>query len=187
MEFLAALERAGFVDVERMGETGFNSSPKTKGVLFRARKPMPQSPESQLTLKGNETFRLAESENTAASKFSTFDNIVERALELGAEKAKIIDTDSVTVEKWVKWKCVYGCPMYGNDGYHPPMTPEIDEVKEVLGEYSKAILLNGEDGRLLTEVACRLEGEAYHSGFYKAFALTALSAGTGSASEPGST
>jgi len=48
MEFLAALERAGFVDVERMGETGFNSSPKTKGVLFRARKPMPQSPEMEV-------------------------------------------------------------------------------------------------------------------------------------------
>ncbi len=33
------LSQAGFVDVELVAETGFNSSPITKGVLFRARKP----------------------------------------------------------------------------------------------------------------------------------------------------
>jgi len=33
------LNEAGFADVELVGETDFNSSPVTKGVLFRARKP----------------------------------------------------------------------------------------------------------------------------------------------------
>ena len=32
------LSKAGFADVEWVAETGFNSSPVTKGVLFRARK-----------------------------------------------------------------------------------------------------------------------------------------------------
>ena len=32
------LNEAGFVDVELVSETGFNSSPVTKGVLYRARK-----------------------------------------------------------------------------------------------------------------------------------------------------
>jgi len=32
------LNEAGFVHVELAGETGFNSSPATKGVLFRASK-----------------------------------------------------------------------------------------------------------------------------------------------------
>lgn len=36
MDFLTLLEEAGFVDAEMVGETGFNSSPITKGVLFRA-------------------------------------------------------------------------------------------------------------------------------------------------------
>jgi hypothetical protein len=40
MAFLAALEKAGFVNVEHMAETGFDSSPKTKGALVRARKPV---------------------------------------------------------------------------------------------------------------------------------------------------
>ena len=34
------LNEAGFVDVERVAETGFNSSSVTKGVLFRATKPV---------------------------------------------------------------------------------------------------------------------------------------------------
>jgi hypothetical protein len=32
------LNKAGFVDVELVAETGFNSSPVTKGVLVRAKK-----------------------------------------------------------------------------------------------------------------------------------------------------
>ncbi len=32
------LQKAGFVDVELVAETGFNSSPVTKGVLLRAAK-----------------------------------------------------------------------------------------------------------------------------------------------------
>jgi hypothetical protein len=35
MEFLTLLEQAGFSGVELVGETGFNSSPVTKGVLVR--------------------------------------------------------------------------------------------------------------------------------------------------------
>lgn len=33
------MRQAGFADVEMVSETGFNSSPVTKGVLFRAKKP----------------------------------------------------------------------------------------------------------------------------------------------------
>jgi len=186
MEFLAVLKKIGFEDVERVGETGFNSSPKTRGVLVRARKPEAGEPKSQTPLKEEGRVTLPENKNIWAAQTVTMDDMVARALEMGAKKARVIHTDSIVVEKWVKWKCVYGCPMYGKDGYHPPMTPEINEVKEVMGEYSRAILLNGEDGQLLTEIACRLEGEAYHQGFYKAFALTALSVGNGSIAGAGS-
>lgn len=33
------LQQAGFKEVEQVDETGFNSSPKTKAMLFRAHKP----------------------------------------------------------------------------------------------------------------------------------------------------
>lgn len=104
-------------------------------------------------------------------------HLLEKALELGAEKAKLIDTATVVVEEWVRWKCLYGCPFYGKDAYHPPCAPDAASTAKVMKEYRTAILLNGSKGKSLTEAAVRLEGEAYRSGFYKAFALTALSSG----------
>jgi hypothetical protein len=44
MDFLAMLERIGFEAVERVKETGFDSSPKTRGVLVRACKPVNETP-----------------------------------------------------------------------------------------------------------------------------------------------
>ena len=187
MDFLADLRKTGFVDVASGGETGFNSSPKTKGMLVRARKPGLQNQKSAASSNTGETHAPSDAERASTNVSSKSMRLLQRAITLGAEKTKLIDTDSIVVEKWVKWKCIYGCPMFGKDGYHPPNTPDIDETKEVIGEYSKAILLNGADGRLLTEVACRLEGEAYHMGYYKAFAMTALPAGNGSTSGAAST
>ncbi len=105
------------------------------------------------------------------------ESLLNRALELGAEKAKSIDPATVVVEEWVRWKCQYGCPLYDKDGFHPPCAPDAESTRKVLKEYSKVILINGPKGKLLTEVALRLEGEAYHMGYYKSFAMTALSSG----------
>lgn len=105
------------------------------------------------------------------------DVLLKRSLELGAEKAKIIDTGSIVVEEWVRWKCLYGCAFHGKDAYHPPCAPDAGSTKKVMREYRKAILMTGAKGKALTEVAVRLEGEAYQMGYYKAFAMTALSSG----------
>jgi hypothetical protein len=105
------------------------------------------------------------------------EQLLKRSLEFGAEKAKIIDMTTVVTEEWVRWKCLYGCPFHGKDAYHPPCAPDAESTKKVVKEYSKAILMNSSKGKPLTEAAVRLEGEAYHMGYYKAFALTALSSG----------
>jgi len=103
--------------------------------------------------------------------------LLKRSLELGAEKAKIIDTSTVVVEEWVRWKCLYGCAFHGKDACHPPSAPDAESTRKVMKEYSKAILMNSTKGKALTETAVRLEGEAYNMGYYKAFAMTALSSG----------
>lgn len=105
--------------------------------------------------------------------------LIKRALELGADKAKIIDTATIVVEEWVRWKCQYGCPMYNKDAFHPPFAPDAESTKKMLTEYGKAILINGNKGKLLTDVAVNLEGEAYYMGYYKAFAFTSLSGSVG--------
>jgi alkylhydroperoxidase/carboxymuconolactone decarboxylase family protein YurZ len=38
-DFLALVKQAGFHEAEMVSETGFNSSPRTRGVLIRAVKP----------------------------------------------------------------------------------------------------------------------------------------------------
>ena len=48
-------------------------------------------------------------------------------------------------------------------------------------EYKTAILLTSAKCKELTDIAVNLESEAYHEGFYKAFALTALAPGSSGA------
>ena len=103
--------------------------------------------------------------------------LLNKAIESGAEKAKVIDTDTIVVEEWVRWKCKYGCPFYAKDAFHPPCAPDAESTGRVIKEYSKGILMNGPRGKALTEAVVKLEGEAYREGYYKAFALTALSSG----------
>ena len=180
------LQKVGFEKAELVGETGFNSTPKTKGVLLRAEKPANVIKKQKLaedTKRGEEKVR-----DTLGKRIRpSIKAVLEKAHELGCEKAKIIDTSTVIIQKWVRWKCLYGCPFYNKDGFHPPLAPGVDETKEVLGEYAKAILLNGPKGKALTDIAVRLEGEAYQMGFYKAFALTALPSGSGGESNSGAT
>lgn len=105
------------------------------------------------------------------------DLLLRRARELGADDARVIDTASVAVEEWVRWKCLYGCALLGKDTCHPPSAPDAESTRKVMKEYRRAILLTSSRGKALSETAVRLEGEAYHQGYYKAFALTALSSG----------
>ena len=102
------------------------------------------------------------------------EELLQRSFELGVEKAKIIETSSIVVREWVRWKCLYGCPFLGKDAYHPPLAPDAESTRKMLSEYTKAILLNGPTAKVLTEAAGRLEGEAYQKGYYKAFAFAAL-------------
>jgi len=46
-------------------------------------------------------------------------------------------------------------------------------------------IMNGPKGKALTEAVVKLEAESHHMGYYKAFALTALSTGPSDSSNPG--
>jgi hypothetical protein len=169
------MQQAGFSDIALVAETGFNSSPKTKGVLIRAQKTTAE-PKQVKPIKVS-VFENSKSDRKGRRKDVNIEDVLNKAFELGAEKAKVINTDTVVVEEWVRWKCRYGCALYEKDGFHPPFAPDAESTKKILNEYGKAILLNGPKGKTLTEIAVRLEGEAYNMGYYKALAFTALSSG----------
>jgi len=84
------------------------------------------------------------------------------------------------LEKCHKFVFRYGCHLYKKDAFHAPCAPDPESTKKVLKEYNKAILMNGPDGKKLSEDAIKLEVAAYHKGYYKAFAFVSISSSPGS-------
>lgn len=175
-DLLTILNETGFEEAELVADTGFSSSPVTKGVLFRAAK-LAMGYDRRREMAAMKPARQTSTQQQLPG--DAMEQLLKRAFELGAEKGKIIDTRTISFGEWVRWKCQYGCPMHDKGAFHPRLAPDTESTKKMIGEYSKAILLNGSDGKGLTEVAVKLEGEAYWQGYYKAFALVALAPGSG--------
>jgi len=62
MDFLALIQKIGFEDAQLVSETGLNSSPKTKGILLRARKPEPSANCSGYRRNQTDTQRIFQSD-----------------------------------------------------------------------------------------------------------------------------
>lgn len=104
-----------------------------------------------------------------------YGKFIDRAKKLGADDAKIIKTDSIVTAAWVRWKCHYGCDMYGSSLCCPPNSPNYLETGEVIKCYENALLIHYKKGFQSkthpTEIAVTLEKELFFAGYYKAFAL----------------
>jgi predicted metal-binding protein len=61
-------------------------------------------------------------------------------LDLGAASTKIISTDQIVVEDRVRLKCMV-CPFYGKNLKCPPYTPSIAEFRNILNDYSTAMVV----------------------------------------------
>ena len=173
------MQEAGFTNAELAAETGFNSSPVTKGVLLRGLRSERVIVNGKERPMGEALLSIAKPVAEEKLPENKMEHILKKALELGAKKAKIIDTHTIVVEEWVRWKCQYGCPMYEKDAFHPPLAPDTESARKVIREYSKGLLINGPNGNQLSDIALKLEGEAYFMGYYKAFAFAAFGAAPG--------
>jgi len=96
---------------------------------------------------------------------------VERAKELGAVDAKVIDPNSIVTAPWVRFKCQFGCGGYKSNLCCPPYSPTPSETRELLGCYNRAILVHSKQNQGAKNVATDLEREIFLSGFYRAFAM----------------
>jgi predicted metal-binding protein len=103
------------------------------------------------------------------------------AIEAGATHAKQIDPNSVVTAPWVRLKCQFGCPGYGNGLCCPPHTPTPEQTRAVLDSYRRAILFHREASDLQQQKGnqkyidrlIELEGEMFKEQYYKAFIFTA--------------
>ncbi|MBI4384276.1 MAG: DUF2284 domain-containing protein, partial [Nitrospinae bacterium] len=99
--------------------------------------------------------------------------LVEEAVSLGCVKAKVILTKTISLGRWVKLQCQYGCPFYGMRFTCPPCSPNADEMSEILLDYQKAILIQAPQAKQALEIVLALEERYKNKGFHKAFALCA--------------
>ncbi len=106
---------------------------------------------------------------------------------------KVIAIDAIEVAEWVLWKCEYGCKAYGKHLTCPPYTPGPEETRKLLSSYEKAVITRFDDVQpndkvppahihhflwdaifKMHDTMFELERYTFLSGYYKAFAMTAL-------------
>jgi len=102
-----------------------------------------------------------------------YDEFCKKAKALGALNAKIIRTGSVVQADWVKWRCQYGCDMYGARLTCPPHSPGPEETRKLLAGYKYGLLLRAGECREIRRLAPLLEREVFLRGYHKAFSLAA--------------
>ena len=107
-----------------------------------------------------------------------------RAGELGADAAKIIDTDKVVVAEWVRLKCLYGCDEPGVHKTCPPDgAPALYVIRRLLSEFRRGVLFtvgpitgserSDPESRRLNDAALALERDLFLAGFHKNWAMGA--------------
>ncbi|MCF6248862.1 MAG: DUF2284 domain-containing protein [Desulfobacula sp.] len=89
--------------------------------------------------------------NKKVKSFRSNVGVSDRLLELlhvkgkkyGLESIISFDVKEIVVANWVCLKCRYGCSQFNSNWSCPPATPDISEVRNLLAEYSTALMLVG--------------------------------------------
>lgn len=100
-----------------------------------------------------------------------------------------IFTDEIVVGEWVNLKCQYGCSQFNRSWCCPPVTPDLEKARRILGEYDEALLIVGTQEfpefyhnnhrKRAKQVRywkgiVSLERMLFLKGFYKAFSLVGM-------------
>jgi len=86
------------------------------------------------------------------------------------------------VSHWVRMKCMFGCPSYGNCATCPPNVPSIEESRAFISEYGRGVLFHftkkvdkpeerKEWSLQTTRKLIEVERKVFLMGFFKAFLL----------------
>ncbi len=134
-----------------------------------------------------EKIRLDKNENQIKKDL---DNYREKALELGASKAKIINASDIIVDERVGLKCqIPRCIGYGACANCPPNTMKPSELRDILTKYSHAVffikefpsnalVIDNMNGLIASyqeiyKIVNGIESLAFYDGYYLAFGLGA--------------
>jgi predicted metal-binding protein len=98
-----------------------------------------------------------------------------KAIELGVKDSKVINASTVKAAEWVRYKCQFGCPGFGESLTCPPYAPTPDVTRKILYSYKKAILIHCPSGSKvdISKIVVQIEKEAFFAGYYKALGMGA--------------
>ncbi len=103
-----------------------------------------------------------------------WDLLLERARELGFHRVTSLDPARVELAPWVRLKCRYGCPGYGQNRQCPPFSPDHHQMARILAGYRRAILVQGAPpGPEFHQRLLELERILFLAGFPKALSFGA--------------
>jgi predicted metal-binding protein len=99
--------------------------------------------------------------------------LVEKAIELGATEAKIIDTNKIVFDSRSFLKCRFGCNRWGQYWTCPPHLSLSQEMfQDAFSQYSKALILKTTDPHKGQDITVKMEKQAMTSHqFMLAFAM----------------
>jgi len=99
--------------------------------------------------------------------------LIARIKAMGFREVLPINKESIHVADWTDLRCQFGCDRYGH-AHCPPNSPSPQKTREVLQDFSHALLLEGEPpGKVFQSRVLDAEREAFLAGFHKAFAYWA--------------
>jgi predicted metal-binding protein/SAM-dependent methyltransferase len=118
-------------------------------------------------------FAAQEGAGLASLRLDATDLLVSRIRAQGFSSVYQIGTEEIRIAAWTDVRCRFGCEKYG-DLHCPPNSPTPEKTKEMVKDYKKALLLEGEPPTRDFQVrVLQAERTAFKSGFHKAFSFWA--------------
>jgi predicted metal-binding protein/2-polyprenyl-3-methyl-5-hydroxy-6-metoxy-1,4-benzoquinol methylase len=99
--------------------------------------------------------------------------LIARIKALGFRETRLVSVANIHVPDWADLRCQFGCDHYGKPQC-PPHSPSSSKTREVLKDYTWALLMEGEPPtKLFQKRVLQAEKEAFGAGFHKSFAYWA--------------
>lgn len=92
---------------------------------------------------------------------------------MGVIEVCVVSGREVETAEWVRLKCQFGCDCYGTSLVCPPFTPSGEQMRKVLDEYRRAILIHCEPEADVKATVAELERDIFLRGAWKALGLGA--------------
>jgi predicted metal-binding protein len=90
----------------------------------------------------------------------------------------LVPVQNIVVAQWVRFRCMFGCNLYGKKSSCPPVVPSIEECRKMIYEYENAIILHlpmqsvdHDDIKKVMLQLVGLERAIFLEGYYKVFLL----------------